>query len=135
METSGGILARIGERILSWIALALLIGAGVGIYMMGPDGRAAVLSGIWRSALWLVIAAMLPWSARLFVTRIADAGSNWAPLALLAGYTLVDVLCGVVLLTAWPASGWAWFAALAAVGVAGAYNYLVCEYLAEQSGV
>lgn len=135
MENSGGILARVGERILGWIALALIIGAGVGIYMMGADGRTALWNGIWRSAVWLAIAAALPWTARLFITRIAEVGSNWASLALLAGYTLINIISGVILLTAWPGSGWSWFAALAALGVVASYNYLVSEYLAEQAGV
>jgi hypothetical protein len=37
-------------------------------------------------------------------------------------------------MTGWPASFWGWGAALAALAVAGTYNYLVTEYLAEMSG-
>ncbi len=81
-----------------------------------------------------MIAAALPWSAKAFIGRVLGAGTNWAGVALIAGYTLMDVLAGRILMGAWPGSGWGWLAALAALGIAGSYNYLVTEYVAEQAG-
>ena len=132
--TDGGILGRLGEKVLGWIALGLLIAIGFAIYKMGPDGRQAVWEGIWRTSAWLVIAAALPWSARLFIRRIIEIGSNWAGLGLLAAYVLVDAVAGLLLLGGFPTGGWSWIAVLAALAVAGTYSYLVAEYLSEQAG-
>ncbi len=134
METSGGILSRVGERVLSAIAVGLVVLAGVALYRMGETGRAALWSGIWRTAAWVVIAAAVPWSARFFIGRVLSVSSNWAGLGLLVAFGLVDVIAGLMLLGGWPSGGWGWTAALAVLGAACFYNYLVAEYLSEQAG-
>jgi hypothetical protein len=131
----GGILGRLGERVLGWIALALLIGVGIAIWQTPPDTKAAIWSGIWRTIAWLLIVAALPWTARLFIGRVLEIGSNWAGALLIAAFLAADIIVALVLMSAWPESGWAWVACLAALGVAGTYNYLVTEYLAESSGL
>jgi len=134
MEAPRGILSRLAEKVLGWLALGLLIGLGVALWQMGPERRAALWSAIWRSGVWLVLAAALPWATRLFLRRILALGSNWAGVALLAGLALVDLVAGLVLMGGWPSSGWGWVASVTALGLAASYNYLVVEYLAEQLG-
>jgi hypothetical protein len=135
METTGGgILGRLGEKVLGWVALALIVLLGVGIWRMGPEARGAILDGIWRTLCWIVVAAALPWSARLFIGRLLAVGSNWAGFGLLAVFAVVDVVAGLALMGGLPTGGWGWFAGLAALAVAGTYNYWVAEYLAETSG-
>lgn len=134
METPGGILRRLGEKILSWIAMLALILLGIAVYQMPAETKAAIWSGVWRTLVWVGIAAVVPWSARLFIRRVLEAGTNWSGAALVAGLTLVDVIAGWALLTGWPASGWGWIALFSALGLAGTYNYLVAEYLAETAG-
>lgn len=134
METASGILGRLGEKVLGWIALGLLVAVGIAIYQTPAATKAAIWAGIWRSAVWVGAAAVLPWTARLFIGRILEAGTNWAGVGLVAALTAVDLLVGVLLLTGWPGSVWAWLAALGALGVAGTYNFLVAEYLADRSG-
>lgn len=131
---SGGILFRLGEKVLGWIALALIVAAGIAIWQMPAETKSAILSGAWRSLVWLVIVAVLPWTARLFIGRVLEAGTNWAGLALIGGYVLADIIVGWVLMTGWPSGGWGWMAVLTALGIAGLYNYLVTEYLAEMAG-
>ena len=133
METpGGGILGRLGEKVLGYIALGLLVAGGAALWR-SPETAAAIWNGVWRTAVWLVIAAALPWITRLFVSRILEIGSNWAGVILLACLVLADAIAGVLLLSGWP-SGWGWVAALAALAVAGTYNYLVTEYLSQQAG-
>ncbi len=134
MERTPGLLSRIAERVLSWVALGLLIALGWAIYSMAPETRQAILAGIWRTIVWLVVVAAVPWSAKLYITRVLEAGSNWASLALIVALTAVDALAGVLLLTGWPGGLWSWLAAITALGCAAAYNYLVAEYLAETAG-
>lgn len=134
METSQGMLGRLTEKVIGWVALALIVGLGIAIWQMPAESKAAVWSGVWRSAAWLGIAAVLPWSARFVIRRIIEIGSNWASFGLLVGFSAADVVAGVLLMTVWPGGGWAWFACVALLGVAGSYNYLVTEYLAEMNG-
>ena len=134
METpGGGILGRLGEKVLGYVALGLLVAGGVALWR-SPETAAAIWGGVWRTAVWVVIAGGLPWIARLFIGRIVEIGSNWAGVMLLAGLVLVDAACGVILMSGWPSGGWGWVAALAALAVAGTYNYLVTEYLSQQAG-
>lgn len=100
METSGGgILGRVGEKVLGWIALALLILIGIAIWRMDPVLRTAIWQGLWRTIFWVIIAAALPWSARFFIRRILDVGSNWAGVGLLAALLAVDLGAGLLLLS------------------------------------
>jgi uncharacterized membrane protein YhaH (DUF805 family) len=131
--STGGILGRLSEKVLGWIALGLLIALGFAIYQMGEDGRAALWSGIWRTIAWLLFVAALPWVTKLFIRRLLDAGTNWAGAALIGGYIVVDAVFGLILLGGWPGGGWGWVASLAALAVAGTYNFLVSEYLADQA--
>jgi hypothetical protein len=134
MEGPRGIAGRLVEKILGWVALGLLIALGFAIYKIGPEGRQMVWNGVWKTIVWVVVVAALPWSARLFVSRLLEFGSNWAGFVLLAVFVLVDTVIGLVLLQHWPASAWGWVAGLAAVAIAGTYNFLVAEYLSEQAG-
>lgn len=135
MESSGStMVGRIFERVASWVALALLIGLGVAIWQMPGDTKAAIWSGFWRTTIWLALVAAIPWSAQLFIGRVLDAGTNWAGVVLISAFVVLDVIIGIVLMSAWPASGWAWFATLVALALAGTYNYLVAAYLADTRG-
>lgn len=223
METSGGILSRLGEKMLGWVGLALLILIGVAIWQIGPVGRATIWQGAWRTVFWVAIAAALPWSAKFFIQRVIGAGTNWAGVSLLAVFLIVDLGVGLLLLSGCDAtlaetrqvaaieadggagrgetslpdappatdvtgvvretlagvaegaadiasntaerlrggddgaaseieaaaltdgrasedesggghSGWFWFACVAALALAGTYNYLVTEYLSDMAG-
>ncbi len=134
MEGPAGILGRVGEKLLGWIALALLVAAGIAIWQMDPATKTAIWNGIWKSIAWVLVAAVLPWVSRLFIKRLLEIGENWVGIVLIAALTLVNVAFGLILLGGLPAGGWGWLAALAAAGVAGTYNFLVCEYLAETTG-
>lgn len=134
METRSGILGRVAENTLSWVGLGLIVLVGVAIYQTPAATKQVIWSTIWRSGFWIVLVAAIPWTGKLFIKRVLDYGSNWSGVALVAGFTLADVIVGWILMTGSPASGWGWFAILGALGVAGTYNYLVGEYLADMAG-
>ena len=134
METGGGILGRVGEKLLTLIGAALLVLLAITFYRMDAATKTAIWEGIWRTTAWVIIAAALPWSGQFFVRRLIAVGSNWAGVALIAAFTLINAILGLILMHGWPAGGAAWLASLAALGIAGTYNYLVSEYLAEQAG-
>lgn len=132
--TGNTLLGRFLDHIVGWIGFLLVALGVLALWQIGPDGRGALLSGLGRSAFWLAVVVALPWSAWWYIHRLLEVGSNWAGLALLVGLTSIDILLGVVLLTAWPASFWLWLVVLCLVGAAAAYNYLVAEYLAQRGG-
>ena len=132
--TSGGILGRLGEKTLGWIILGLLIFLGIAIYRMPAETKSAIWNGIWRSVVWTVIAAAVPWSAKLYIRRILDVSTNWAGVGLLAALAAVDLIAAAALMTGWPGGTWTWLAALGALAVVLTYNYLVTEYLSEMAG-
>jgi hypothetical protein len=134
-KVGGGILGRLGEKMLGWIALGLLIMLGISIWQMGPEMRGRIWSGIWRTSMWVVIVGGVPWISRVFIGRLLEISSNWAGVILIATLTFVDLVAGLILMQGLPSGGWGWLASLAALAVAGTYNYLVAEYLAEQAGV
>lgn len=135
METTGGgILSRLGEKVLGWIALALVALGAVAVYQMPAETKTAIWNGAWRSFVWVVLAAVMPWIGKLFIRRVLAFGTNWAGVAWLGGLCAANLIAGVLLLTAWPSGGWGWFAAIGAMALAGTYNYLVTEYLADTSG-
>ena len=119
---------------LGWLSLAAIVALGVAVWQMPAATKAAIWSGVWRTTFWVALAAVLPWVAQFFIRRVASAGTNWAGVALLAGLSVVNVLSGVLLMTAWPGGGWAWFGAISGLVVAGLYNFLVVEYLADMAG-
>lgn len=134
METSGGILGRLGEKVLGWIAFAAFALLCITIWQMPAETKTAIWQGVWKTIVWLIIAAALPWSGQFFMRRLLERSSNWAGAGLIASLTGVNLLLGLWLLGGLPAGGWGWLAALAALTVAGAYNFLVSEYLAERVG-
>jgi hypothetical protein len=133
--TGGGILGRLGEKVLGWIALALIVALGFGLYKIGAPGRQALWGAIWRTSLWVAVVGALPWTIRLFIRRILELSSNWAGVAVIGSYVVLDALLGVILLNGFPAGGWGWLLTLAALALAGTYNFLVAEYLSEQTGL
>ncbi|TWT45723.1 hypothetical protein RAS1_21520 [Phycisphaerae bacterium RAS1] len=134
METSGGMASRITEKIVTGVVFALLVVLGVTLWRMDPATRTAIWNGIWKTAAWCVLAAALPWSGRLFIARVSEIGTNWAGAGLIGAYVLIDVVAALLFMGGLPGGGWAWTATLVGLGLAGSYNYLVTEYLAEQCG-
>ncbi len=135
MEAEGpNIVSRLAEKTLSWVILGLLIFLGYMIYQMPAETKSAIWNGIWRSIVWAVVAAALPWSAKLYIRRVLEAGTNWAGVGLLLVLLAADLIAAAILMTGWPTGGWSWAAGLGALALAGAYNYLVTEYLAEMAG-
>lgn len=133
METSGGFFSRVAEKVVGWIALALIVAAGIAIWQAGPQWRGAIWSTAWRTTAWFGLATVLPWTAWFYVGVVLRTSSNLAGVGVIAALCLVDVLLAAALMTGWPQGGWGWLGGLAALGLAGTYNFLVVEYLADRA--
>jgi hypothetical protein len=140
METTGGgMLARLSEKAVGWLILAGIVALGFAIYQMPSETKWTIWNGIWKTIVWVVLAAALPWSARLFLSKVLEFGSNWAGVVLIGvligAFVAIELLAGLLLMGGLPSGGWGWIAALGALLLAGTYNYLVTEYLADTVGV
>jgi hypothetical protein len=133
MEIPRGILGRLLDKIMTAVVALSVVGIGIALWQMGPDARATLWAGIWKTLAWVVFAAAAPWSSALIMRRLLSLGSNWAGVGLLAALILTDVLAGLWLLGGMPTGFWPWAVCLTALAAACAYNYLVSEYLAERS--
>ncbi len=135
METPGfGFLGRLSEKVLGYIALALVALGALAIYQIPGETKAAIWSGVWRSVVWGLFSAAWPWTSWFYIRRVAEAGTNWAGLTLIGGLTAGNLVAAALLMTGWPLGVWGWLASLTALGLAATYNYLVAEYLAETGG-
>ena len=123
--------STLGKVVTAALALAVIAG-GIGWWQLGGEGRAAVLSGVGRGLAWLLVVLALPWAGFAVIGRVARLDSNAAGFALVGALTAAEFV-GLLALFGWDfggAVGWG-FAAAAAV-VAGAYNTLACDWIAEK---
>ncbi|MFO0973627.1 MAG: hypothetical protein U1A27_09335 [Phycisphaerae bacterium] len=122
----------VGAKVVT--TLCVLGAAGAGLWFWRhPDDLRSLWSVIRLSLTWIAFAAVLPWSSFLIMPRVLKLESNAAGAALLAGYTLIDILAALWL-AGWGVRGaLAWMVLIVGFLAAGAYNYVVCESLARQA--
>jgi len=124
------------KRIVTVIAVGATGVAGVALlvswWQMSPNERSAAYALVARAVAWILLAAVLPWATWFFTSAAVKRGSNAAGAVLIAVYTLIDLIvmgwvakwsvpstvAGVIML----------FGVLAAL----AYNFLICDWLAER---
>lgn len=113
------------------VALAVVAG-GISWWRMDESTRQALLSGTGRIVSWLGVVLLLPWASFFLTTWVARRQSNAAGALLVAAYTIVEaVLLGWLFGWEIPgATGWTFF--VVGVLLAGVYNLLVCDWIAEK---
>ena len=132
-------LKGIAGKIVGGVVALLVIIAAVSWFTMAPADRQQILSDTGRvlkwigiAIGWLLIVAAVPWATFLVIRKAAEFDNNLAGAALVVVYTAAEaVLLGW--LYAWRVHGpaaWAFFAA--ATLVAGVYNLLACDWIAEK---
>jgi hypothetical protein len=127
--------AAIGQYVGGKVITALLVVAGVlsTIWFWNhPEQLAALWSVIKGALVWLGLVLVLPWAA-FFVTRwVVAQESNLAAGLLLGGLTLLDALFAFYLAD-WSVQGaLTWMVLLLGFLIAGAYNFLVCNFQASR---
>ena len=125
-------LKGIGGKVIGGAVLLGVVVAAVAFYQAGPAGRQAFFDASGKIVGWMLIVALLPWCLFWLIARVARRDSNEAGGALVAGITVLELLAlwwmfgfgvgGVI-----PVA----FFAVAAL-LAGAYNLLACDWIAEK---
>jgi hypothetical protein len=121
----------VGKVVTGIVALAVVAG-GISWWRMDPGTRAAVVSGTGHALAWLGLVLALPWVGFLVITWVARRQSNLAGAVLVAALTAVEagVLAWLFHASLAGAAAWVFFAA--GVAVAGVYNLLACDWIAEK---
>jgi hypothetical protein len=125
-------LKSVGGKIVGGlVALAVAAGA-ISWWQMDPASRQAILSGAGRLAAWFGVVVFLPWAGFFLIGRVARLESNAAGAALVLGFTAAEAAV-LAWLFDWSIAGaTAWVFYAAAVLVAGVYNLLTCDWIAER---
>jgi FtsH-binding integral membrane protein len=124
------------KRIISIVAIGAVGVAGVALlvswWQMTPDERAAAYGLVGRAVAWILVAGVLPWATWFFTSHAVKRESNTAGAVLIGLYTVIDiVLLGWVAKWTMP-SGVSAVVCLFGVLAALAYNFLICDWLAER---
>jgi hypothetical protein len=113
------------------VALAVIAG-GISWWQMEPDTRQMLLRGTGKIAAWFGVVLFLPWVSFFVTTWVAKRESNVAGAMLVAGYTIIETLL-LAWLFDWTLPGaTAWTFLIVGMLVAGAYNLLACDWIAER---
>ena len=120
------------------VTAALVLGVGAGGYAwfgMTADERGALAGALGRVALWVGVVLVLPFGTFFLSTGASRANSNAAGAALVAGYVCTAVLL-MAALAGWhlPDGSIGWTAAVLGVLVAGVYDLLACDWIADKWG-
>ena len=125
-------LKGIGGKVIGGVVLLGVVVAAVAFYQAGPEGRKAFFDASGKIVGWTLIVALVPWAAFPLVSRVARLDSNEAAGGLVAGLTVLELLAlwwmfgfgvgGVIAV--------AFF--VAAALLAGVYNLLACDWIADK---
>jgi len=125
-------LKTITGKIVSGAVGLAVLAAGISWWRMDEATRQMLLTGTGRIFAWLGIVLFLPWVTFFVSTWASKKDSNLISAVVVAVYTITEMV-----LLAWlfewrlpSAVAWTFFG----VGTlfAGAYNLLVCDWLAEK---
>ncbi len=120
-----------GKLVTGGVILATFA-AGLAWYQTDPATRSAMAGGAGRIVGWIVGVASIPWLLIFLIQSIAKRDSNLA-----SGLFVVAVTAIEAVALAWlfhfaivGGAGWTFF--IVGILLAGVYNLLVCDWLAER---
>ena len=123
--------STLGKVITAGLALGV-VALAIGWWRMEEATQAAVLGGVGSTLAWLLVVLALPWAGFLAVGWVGRQDSNAAGVALVAGITLAEFALLLYLFGGGFGGGLGWAFAAAGTLVAGAYNLLACDWIAEK---
>ena len=125
-------LKTVGGKIVGGLVALAVIACAVSWWQMEPTPRQAILSGTGKIAAWFGVVLLVPWASFFLIGRVARKERNSAGAALVLGFTAVEAAV-LAWLFDWSIAGpAAWVFYAAAVLVAGVYNLLTCDWIAEK---
>jgi len=125
-------LKTVTGKVVSGIAGLVIVLAGISWWRMDAKTKDMLLSGTGKIVSWFGVVILIPWATFFIIGWVARMEKNAAGAILVFGYTALEALF-LAWLFGWHFPGttaWSFFA----VGtlVAGVYNLLVCDWIAEK---
>jgi len=121
----------VGKLVTGAVVLAVFA-AGFAWYQMDPAERSNVTAGAGRIVGWIALVTAIPWLIFFLVQRVAKMDSNLASGVFVLLLTLLEAagLAWMFHFSVRGGAGWTFFAV--GVVLAGVYNLLMCDWIAER---
>ena len=130
MEWLKGVVGKVATGLI-FLAVGI---AALAWWQATPEMRSTILNGTGKSIGWTIAVGVVPWAMFWLVGRVAQMQSNAAGACLIAALTAVEAVTLFWLFHFAPAGGAAWAILIAAILIAGVYNTIACDWIAEQVG-
>jgi FtsH-binding integral membrane protein len=125
-------LKSVTGRVVSGLVALGVVAAGISWWQMDPATRQTLVSGTGKILAWFGVMLAWPWASFAIIAWVAKKESNLAGGLLVAAYTVVETVL-LAWLFHWHMPGaTAWTFLLLGGLVAGVYNILVCDWIAEK---
>ncbi len=119
-------------KVVSGIAGLVIVLGGISWYRMDSDTKSMLLGGTGKIVSWFFIVLLVPWATFFVISWVDRFRSNAAGGALVFAYTLLEALL-LLWLFDWRLTGsTAWTFFVVGTLVAGVYNLLLCDWIAER---
>src|SRR6185369_2000563 len=125
-------LKTITGKVVSGIVGLVVILVGISWWRMDPQTKHMLLSSTGKIVSWFGLVLLIPWATFFVIAWVGKMDKNSAGAALVFAYTALEALF-LAWLFGWKLPGptaWSFFAVGALV--AGVYNLLVCDWIAEK---
>ena len=122
----------IAGRVITGIITTLVFGAGIGLWQMDSSTRSSLMSHTGKIISWLGVVLLTPFLTFFVIAWVHKMRSNAAGGALVFVYTLAEALLLAKLFQWHMASTTGWTFFVVGIMVAGVYNLLTCDWLAEK---
>jgi FtsH-binding integral membrane protein len=126
------LLKTIGVRVATAGLVMAVFAIAIAWWRLDDAAHSAILSRIGRILAWIAGVVALPFVTFALIAWIARRDSNAAGAALVIGYTLVEAGTLAWLFDFAIRTPGAWTAFVAATLLAGLYNLLVCDWIADR---
>jgi hypothetical protein len=125
-------LKTVTGRVVTGLVAVGVIAAGISWWQMDPATRQALVSGTGRILAWFGIMLVWPWASFAIIARVAKLESNLAGGLLVGAYTIAETVLLAWLFHWHMPNATAWTFLLLGGLVAGVYNLLICDFIAEK---
>jgi hypothetical protein len=126
------LLKTVTAKVVAGAVALAVVTAGISWWSAEPSTRQMLISGSGRIIGWLGIVLVLPWATFFFTRLAAQRETNTAGAVLVLCYTIPELLL-LAWLFNWHMPGpTAWIFLILGGLLAGVYNLLTCDWLAEK---
>jgi hypothetical protein len=126
-------LKTVGGKIVGGVVALAVVASAISWWQMDAATREAILAGAGKIAAWTGVVLVVPWASFFLIGRVARMEKNSAGAALVLIYTAIEAAVLAWLFNWSIAGATAWVFYTAAVLVAGVYNLLACDWIAEKA--